>query len=82
MLNRSDSLLFSKVYEEIYFSALVLYVLFSSASIINWFTTKCLKGASEAVVTKEAMVSGNYNRDKAKSYTRSKNKSLTISYFL
>ena len=58
MLTRSESLLLSKVYEEIYFPALALHALFSPAPIINWFTTKCLKGASKAVVTKEAMVSG------------------------
>lgn len=44
--------------KEIHFSAFALHALFSSASIINWFTTKCLKGVSEAVVTKVAMVSG------------------------
>lgn len=44
--------------KEINFSALTLHALFSSASIIIWFTTKCLKGTSKAAVTKEAMVSG------------------------
>lgn len=37
---------------------LALQAPFSSASMINWFTTKCTRKHSEAMVTKEIIVSG------------------------